>query len=161
MPRVSGLGHVGIYVNDLMRQRDFYNRVMGMEITDEDLEERGMVFMSADPDREHHEFVLMKGRSAPEDARLVQQLSFTVDSLSELKAFHQQFNEEDVTIQRVVSHGNAFGMYALDPEGNTIEIYYKTGLPVPQPHSEAVDLELSDEELYSLAEAAVPQAGSE
>ena len=161
MPRVSGLGHVGIYVNDLMRQRDFYNRVMGMEITDEDLEERGMVFMSADPDREHHEFVLMKGRSAPEDARLVQQLSFTVNSLSELKAFHQQFNEEEVTIQRVVSHGNAFGMYALDPEGNTIEIYYKTGLPVPQPHSEAVDLELSDEELYSLAEAAVPQAGSE
>jgi catechol-2,3-dioxygenase len=161
MPRVSGLGHVGIYVNDLMRQRDFYNRVMGMEITDEDLEERGMVFMSADPGREHHEFVLMKGRSAPEDARLVQQLSFTVNSLSELKAFHQQFNEEDVTIQRVVSHGNAFGMYALDPEGNTIEIYYKTGLPVPQPHSEAVDLELSDEELYSLAEAAVPQAGSE
>ncbi len=160
MPRVSGLGHVGIYVNDLMRQRDFYNRVMGMEITDEDLEGRGMVFMSADPDREHHEFVLMKGRSAPEDARLVQQLSFTVNSLSELKAFHQQFNEEDVTIQRVVSHGNAFGMYALDPEGNTIEIYCKTGLPVPQPHSEAVDLELSDEELYSLAEAAVPEDSS-
>ena len=51
-------------------------------------------------------------------------------------------------------------MYALDPEGNTIEIYCKTGLPVPQPHSEAVDLELSDEELYSLAEAAVPEDSS-
>ena len=58
MPRVSGLGHVGIYVNDLMKQRDFYSRVMGMEITDEDLDERGMGFLSANPDDEHHEFVI-------------------------------------------------------------------------------------------------------
>ena len=49
MPKVSGLGHVGIYVNDLMGQRDFYSRVMGLEITDEDLEQRKMVFMSANP----------------------------------------------------------------------------------------------------------------
>ena len=68
MPSVSGLGHVGIYVNDLMKQRDFYSRVMGLEVTDEDLEDRGMVFLSANPEEEHHEFVLMKGRSAPADA---------------------------------------------------------------------------------------------
>ena len=160
MPRVSGLGHVGIYVDDLMRQRDFYSRVMGLEITDEDLENRGMVFLSANPDNEHHEFVLMKGRTAPADARLVQQLSFKVDSLTELKAFHRLFNDEGVSIQRIVSHGNAFGMYALDPEGNTIEVYYKTGFPVPQPHGEPVDLEMSDEELLSLAEAAIPQIGA-
>ena len=160
MPRVSGLGHVGIYVNDLMLQRDFYSRVMGLEITDEDLENRGMVFLSANPDSEHHEFVLMKGRTAPADARLVQQLSFKVDSLAELKAFHRLFKDEGVSIQRIVSHGNAFGMYALDPEGNTIEVYYKTGFPVPQPHGEPVDLEMSDEELLSLAEAAIPQTGA-
>ena len=158
MPKVSGLGHVGIYANDLMRQRDFYSRVMGLEITDEDLEDRGMVFLSANPQEEHHEFVLMKGRSAPPDARLVQQLSFRVDSLSELKAFHRLFNEEGVRIQRVVSHGNAFGMYALDPEDNTIEVYYRTGFPVPQPYGEPIDLEKSDEELLAQARAAIPQS---
>ncbi|MGH2541821.1 MAG: VOC family protein, partial [Ardenticatenaceae bacterium] len=63
MPKVSGLGHVGIFVNDLMKQRDFYSRVMGLQITDEDLEQRGMVFMSAQPEVEHHEFVIMKGRT--------------------------------------------------------------------------------------------------
>ena len=157
MPHVSGLGHVGIYVDDLMKQRDFYSRVMGMEVTDEDLDDRGMVFLSANPEDEHHEFVLMKGRSAPADARLVQQLSFKVDSLAELKAFHRLFNDEGVSIQRIVSHGNAFGMYALDPEGNTIEVYYKTGFPVPQPHGEPVDLEESDEELLALARAAIPE----
>ena len=77
MPRVSGLGHVGIYVNDLMGQRDFYSRVMGLEITDEDLEQRRMVFMSANPEIEHHEFVLMEGRDVPADGKLVQQISLS------------------------------------------------------------------------------------
>ena len=156
MPKVSGLGHVGIYVDDLMKQRDFYSRVLGLEIADEDLEQRGMVFLSAHPEEEHHEFVLMKGRSAPADARLIQQLSFKVDTLAELKEFHRVFKEEGVEIQRTVSHGNAFGMYALDPEGNTIEVYYKTGFPVPQPHGEPVDLESSEEELLKIARSAIP-----
>ncbi len=155
MPRVTGLGHVGIYANDLMKQRDFYTRIMGLKITDEDLEERGMVFMSARPDEEHHEFVLMKGRDAPEDAKLVQQISFTVDSIEELKKFHRVFQEEGVHVERIVSHGNAFGMYGKDPEGNRFEVYYKTGLDVPQPHGEAIDLTKSDEELMDIARAAV------
>ena len=155
MAQVEALGHVGIYADDLMKQRDFYTRVIGLKIADEDLDERGMTFLSADPEREHHEFVLMKGRSAPPDARLVQQLSFKVDSLAELKAFYHLFNDEGIRIQRVVSHGNAFGMYSLDPEGNTFEIYYKTGFPVPQPHSEPVDLSLPDEELLSIARGAL------
>ena len=156
MPRVDGLGHVGIYADDLMKQRDFYTRVLGLQITDEDLERLGMVFMSANPEDEHHEFVLMKGRNAPSDSRVVQQVSFKVDSLGELKAFQRLFKEEGVRIQRVVSHGNAIGMYALDPEGNNIEVYYKTGFAVPQPHSEPVDLEKSDEELLAIARAHVP-----
>ncbi len=61
MPQITGLGHVGIYAEDLPKQRDFYSRVLGLQIADEDLENRGMVFMSADPVAEHYEFVLMKG----------------------------------------------------------------------------------------------------
>ena len=156
MPKVSGLGHVGIYVHDLMKQRDFYSRVMGLQIADEDIEGRGMVFMSAHPDEEHHEFVIMKGRTGDPSAQVIQQLSFKVDSLAELKEFHTVFKNEDVEIQRTVSHGNAFGMYATDPEGNTIEIYYKTGFPVPQPHGDPVDLEASEEELIEIARAAIP-----
>ena len=156
MPKVSGLGHVGIYVNDLMKLRDFYSRVMGLQITDEDLEQRRMVFLSANPDVEHHEFVLMEGRDAPHGAKVVQQISFTVDTLGELKDFYRAFCDEGVNIQRIVSHGNAFGMYADDPEGNTLEVYYKTGLDVPQPHGDHIELEMSDEDLMSIAQAAVP-----
>ena len=156
MPQVSGLGHVGIHVNDLMKQRDFYTRVMGLKIADEDLEGRGMVFLSAHPEEEHHELVLIKGRSAAADVQLINQISFKVDSLAELKAFHRLFRDEKMTIQRTVSHGNAFGMYALDPEGNTIEVYYKTGFPVPQPHGDPIDLEASEDALLDIARAAIP-----
>ena len=30
MAEIAGLGHVGIYVNDLMKERDFWTRVMGL-----------------------------------------------------------------------------------------------------------------------------------
>ena len=156
MPKVSGLGHVGIYVHDLMKQRDFYSRVIGLEIADEDIEGRGMVFLSAHPDEEHHEFVIMKGRTSDPGTQVIQQLSFKVDTLAELKEFHTVFKNEGVNIQRTVSHGNAFGMYADDPEGNTIEVYYKTGFPVPQPHGDPVDLEESEEDLMDIARAAIP-----
>ena len=156
MPKVSGLGHVGIYVHDLMKQRDFYSRVIGLEIADEDIEGRGMVFLSAHPDEEHHEFVIMKGRTGDASAQVIQQLSFKVDTLAELKDFHTVFKSEGVEIQRTVSHGNAFGMYATDPEGNTIEVYYKTGFPVPQPHGDPVDLDASEEELIEIARGAIP-----
>lgn len=156
MPAVSGLGHVGIHVNDLMAQRDFYSRVMGLKIADEDLETRKMVFFSANPEEEHHEFVIVAGRTAPEDAVLINQISFKVDTLSELKEFYNVFREEGVRIDRTVSHGNAFGMYARDPEGNTIEVYYKTGFPVPQPHADPVDFDASEEELLAGARALIP-----
>ncbi len=158
MPRLEGLGHVGIYVQDLVKQRDFYTRIMGLQVTDEDLEKRGMVFLSARPEDEHHEFVLMKGRDAPPGAKVIQQISFKVGSLAELKDFYRLFRKEGVRVQRIVSHGNAFGMYALDPEDNTIEVYCKTGFPVPQPHGEPVDLERPDEELLAIARAAIPRS---
>ena len=54
MPSIAGLGHVGIYTHDLSKMRDFYSRVMGLEITDEEIEERGSVFMASNPEDEHH-----------------------------------------------------------------------------------------------------------
>ena len=156
MPSVAGLGHVGIYTHDLFKMRDFYSRVMGLEITDEETEKTGIVFMSSNPEEDHHEFVLMKGRDVPEGSKVVQQISFYVNSLSELKAFHTVFKDEEVRIQRTVSHGNAFGMYSLDPEGNTIEIYYRTGFPVPQPCADPVNLDDSEEKLIDIAKSRIP-----
>ena len=149
MPQIAGLGHVGIYAEDLMKMRDFYSRVMGLEIADEDLGQRGMVFMSSDPVSEHHEFVLMKGRVTRDDAKVIQQISFKVHSIQDMREYRQRLLDDNITIERIVSHGNAFGMYFFDPEGNRIELYYRTGFPVPQPHGDLIDLERTDEELLA------------
>ena len=149
MPQIAGLGHVGIYAEDLMKMRDFYSRVMGLQIADEDLEQRGMVFMSSDPVSEHHEFVLMQGRVTRDDAKVIQQISFKVPNIQDMREYRQRLLDEDITIERIVSHGNAFGMYFFDPEGNRIELYYRTGFPVPQPHGDLIDLERSDDELLA------------
>ena len=156
MAGIDGLGHVGIHTQDLLKQRDFYTRVIGLQIADEDLD-RGMVFLSSDPQAEHHEFVLMTGRDAAREAKLVQQISFKVPTIDDLKEYHGKLLAENIEIERTVSHGNALGMYFFDPEGNRVELYYKTGFPVPQPNGDPIDLESSNEELLEVARAAIPK----
>ena len=156
MPAIEALGHVGVYAEDLMKQRDFYSRVLGLQIADEDLDNRGMVFMSADPKREHHEFVLVKGRVSNDDSKVIQQISFIVNSVEDLKEYHQRLKAENITIDRTVSPGNALGMYFFDPEGNRIELNYPTGPEVPQPHGDVIDLEDSVEQLLDVARGAIP-----
>ena len=149
MAQTTGLGHVGIYAQDLMKMRDFYTRVIGLQVADEDLDGRGMCFLSADPVSEHHEFVLMKGRNTPEEMQLVQQISFKVPTIQDLREYKEKIEEEELKIDRIVSHGNAFGIYFFDPENNRVELYYRTGFPVPQPHGDPLDQSRSDEELIT------------
>lgn len=58
---MTGLGHVGIIGDDLMKMRDFYTRVIGLTITDED-PECGSCFLSAAPEHEQHELNLGQAR---------------------------------------------------------------------------------------------------
>src|ERR1700733_13281513 len=104
--------------------RDFYERVIGLTVTDED-EEQGIVFFSAQPDVEHHEFVLQRGRTAAPGSMLSHQISWRVDSVETLQAYHQRFKEEGVPVQQEVTHGNAYGIYFFDPEGNRGEVYLR------------------------------------
>jgi catechol 2,3-dioxygenase-like lactoylglutathione lyase family enzyme len=86
MSKVTGLGHVGIYVNDVQKMIDFYTGVLGMTLTDRGGYERG-IFLSARPHEEHHEFVFAK---SPEQKTHAQQISFTVASLPDLKVLYRR-----------------------------------------------------------------------
>jgi catechol-2,3-dioxygenase len=100
--------------------------------------------------------VLARGRDVPQGAKVVQQISFKVKSPDDLKDYHRRLQAEQITIDRFVSHGNALGLYFFDPEGNRIEVYYKTGFPVPQPHGDPLNMEASTEDWLAIAEAAIP-----
>ena len=139
MAQVTSLGHVGLFVNDLQTMRDFYARVLGMTITDESTE-RGMVFLSARPGEEHHELLLMPGRTGDGDVKIVQQMSFHVDSIEDVREFHSRFVEDGVKIDSVVTHGNTASVYFRDPEDNRLEIYYSLPVEWKQPFRAEIDV---------------------
>ena len=65
--------------------------------------------------------VLQRGRYAPPDVQLMHQISWRVDSYETLQGCHRRLVEHDIRIQQIVTHGNAFGIYFFDPEGNRNE----------------------------------------
>lgn len=144
MPKIAELGHTGLWVNDLEKMRDFYTRVLGLTVTDED-PELGMVFMSSRPEVEHHEFVIARGREGGPDVKVAHQFSWRVASLDDVLAYHQIFKREGVDVQQEVTHGNAIAIYFFDPEGNRNEVYWPTGRDVRQPFRKTIDLERSAE----------------
>jgi len=144
MARVTGLGHVGIYVQDLERMVAFYRDVMGMRITKQNWR-AGAVFLSADPEAVDHEIALMRGRPDATDPHLIQQISMRVSSLDDLRVFHRRLTAEGYRIERVVNHASAIGCYFFDPEGNRTEVFWVTGRPCWVPTASAIDIHQADE----------------
>src|SRR5207253_5967180 len=66
MARVTGLGHIGIYVRDLERMVAFYRDLMGMRVTKQNWR-AGIVFLSADAESVDHELALLRGRARADD----------------------------------------------------------------------------------------------
>jgi catechol 2,3-dioxygenase-like lactoylglutathione lyase family enzyme len=153
-PKVTGLGHVGLYVRDLEQMCEFYSDFLGMTVTDRD-ERR--VFLSARPDDEHHEVLLAHHESKHTDP---QQLSFQVESLAALREFYARIVEREFEIDHVSNHGNAIGCYFRDPEGNRVEVYWPTGINWPQPHSDRIDLSLSESEIRQVLRDMVVSVGA-
>ena len=155
---ITGLGHTGFWVDDLEKMRDFYTRVMGLTVTDED-EDLEIVFFSSRPDEEHHEFVLQSGRTAPAGAKLTHQVSWRVDSLESIIEFHKRFRDEGISVQQEVTHGNAIGIYFFDPEGNRNEVYLRIERDVRQPFRKTLDLDQDPAAILADAEELLAAEG--
>src|SRR2546428_13937965 len=152
MPEITGLGHVGLFCHDLRAMRDFYARVLGLTISDEDLE-RGICFLSAAPEAEQHELALVQAKAPAQKTHNVQQVSFKVKRLDDVRAFYHRLQEEGLKIDRTVTHGIACSVYFYDPEDNRIELYYTTPYQVRQPLGAAIDLDKDNDELLAFARA--------
>jgi catechol 2,3-dioxygenase-like lactoylglutathione lyase family enzyme len=156
MPHIQRLGHVGIYCSDLAGQADFYSRVLGLTITDRD-DQRGLVFLSAQPDEEDHELLLAAGRNVGRDAHVIQQVSFRCASLGDVRGFHSRLVAEGAEIDMIVSHGVAVGVYFYDPEGNRVEVYYATRIDAPQPHVIGIDITQDDAAILASVQRGVAE----
>jgi catechol-2,3-dioxygenase len=144
MPRVTGLGHVGIYVRDLEGMVAFYRDLLGMHVTKQNWR-AGVVFLSAYPAAVDHEIALMRGRPAADEPRLIQQISMRVASLDDLRAFRRRLVADGYEIEGVVNHASAIGCYFFDPEGNRTEVFWVTGRPCWVPTANPIDIEQADD----------------
>ncbi len=148
--------HFGFFVKDLEKMRAFYTRVLGFVETDRGVARgRPIVFLSRDP-REHHQIVLVEGRSGSLDERVINQISLRVGSLAELKQRWALVKREaDVTDINPTDHGTAWSLYFRDPEGNRIELFVDSPWYVEQPRVDPLDLAASDTEIMARTHATI------
>ncbi len=149
------LSHVGIYVTDSEKMIAFYQEVLGLTVTDRGLSSSSklpITFMSSTPEQ-HHQFVLVQGR-AKDAPSTVNQLSFKVSSLQEIRDVAAKIKARGLTL-RQTSHGNAWSIYFPDPEGNYCEVYMDTPWHVAQPHGDPMDFSKSDAEIQAWTEKIV------
>lgn len=151
MAKVTSLGHMGFYVRDMERSVAFYRDILGLQVSDRS--PRGAVFMTAqDRLAEHHELLLAPGRNDDGKVNVIQQISFRCASVADVKEFYRVFVENQVPINRTVSHGNTVSIYAQDPDGNSVEVYWPSGVDVPQPFGKPMDLSMSEAEIMGQLE---------
>ena len=103
MPKIRGISHVVLYVNDLDTMVAFYRDVLGLVKYREHAGR--MVFLTADPDIDDHQIALAKGREG--DAKLIGHIAWSVDSPADVKAFYEKFKAEGVPIDPCVSGARA------------------------------------------------------
>lgn len=148
------LTHMGINVFDIVEMERFYTQVIGLVVTDRG---RGknfkadLVFMSADPTT-HHQVALASGRDPESKNSTINQISFHLDSLDQLREMYRRVRDCGVKGLKPLNHGVSWSLYFFDPEGNTVELYVDSPWYIAQPHGDSFDPEQSTEEILAQTE---------
>ena len=150
------LAHFGFHVRDLDAMIAFYQKALGLVVTDMGDYYMGgkIVFMSRDP-AEHHQIVLASGRVDDGSMKLINQISFKVANLEDLQTYYRWLVPLNVNEMNPRNHGNAWSIYFRDPEGNRIEIYTPSPWYVSQPFGDPLDLTQSAETIRQITETRV------
>jgi catechol-2,3-dioxygenase len=148
MPRVLGLGHIGLRVRDLDKMTTFYRDFLGMHVTKQS--PGRAVFLSSDPQLVDHEIALMTGRGTDESPELIQQISLRVSTLDDLREFKRRILDAGYRIDQIVTHLSAIGCYFYDPEGNRTEVFWLTGRPSWIMIGVPIDIDQPDDEIMAI-----------
>jgi catechol 2,3-dioxygenase len=163
-PRIS-FSHFGINCFDLEKMTAFYTDVIGFVESDRgDLLNLGeqIRFLTLD-ERDHHQLILCSGRKEGDVVKgafiggglgsAINQLSFRVADLDELRRVRDRLAAAGVKDGTPVNHGNAWAMYIRDIEGNPMEFFTDTPWYVSQPFGEPLDLGKSNDQILAETEA--------
>ncbi len=148
--------HNAIKVRDLAAMLDFYENVLGFQVTD-----RGPLPRPGSPEivflsqvaSDHHQLAFV---DVPQDSDVPDTLlhmAFRVSSITDVREMIKRLEEDGLaTDVETVTHGNAWSVYFRDPEFNRIEVFCDTPWYVPQPIVVPWDPEMSDRELFEHTE---------
>jgi catechol 2,3-dioxygenase-like lactoylglutathione lyase family enzyme len=153
------LTHLGIFVNDLDRMVDFYTAMFGMVVSDRgEFMGKHLAFLTGSSD-EHHQIVLVNGRTGEATSKVLSQVSFRVQNLADLRRFAERSVELGGTELEARNHGNSWSIYFRDLEYNVIEMYVVSPWQVRQPWRVTLDLSKSDEEIVAETNRLIANAG--
>lgn len=123
MIQARKLGHIVLKVRDAQQAKDFYTRVLGLQVAYED-RQRGAVFLSFGT--EHHDLALFQlaTREPPEAAQPgLHHIAWQLGNFAELQAAHRELLELGIPVEATVEHNVTRSVYFFDPDGNRVELY--------------------------------------
>lgn len=145
MPKVSKLGHVVMYAQDVPRLTEFYRDLFGFIVSARDPNEK-VSFLAIDPHNNHHDLGFVSGRGAGH-------ISFYVDSLSEFRDFYAALKSRDIPILSCKMVVLGLLVNFKDPEGNTAEVLWRHGKWGRFPFHRKVNLdEMTDEDILRIVD---------
>ena len=131
--RLTKIGHVLIAVHDLARSRDFYTRVLGFEILEED-PDHGGVFLTIGAGTHVVDLVPLPGSQPPAVPQTIGEfkpslgighVAFHVDSARDLRRAYFELIDNQVRVLAAIDHESQESIYFCDPDGNMLEIYWE------------------------------------
>jgi catechol-2,3-dioxygenase len=130
---LTKIGHVLIAVHDLARSKDFYTRVLGFEILEED-PDHGGVFMTLGEGTHVTDLVPIPGTEPPPVPQSFAELrpslgfghvAFPVSSAGDLRRAYFELIDNQVRVLGTIDHESQESIYFCDPDGNMLEIYWE------------------------------------
>jgi catechol-2,3-dioxygenase len=143
-PIIKGVGHVGLYAEDLLTLAQFYQAVLGLQIVrlsgPNPAGVRHSIFLRCCAETAHHHLAIFANPAHRFTA-------FQVASLADLRVLYQQVIDQGLPVRWALNHGISLAFYCADPAGNPIKLYWSTGVAYPQPHGHPIDLTQSEKAL--------------
>jgi catechol-2,3-dioxygenase len=145
---IKRVGHVGVWVDNLEAMTDYYQRVLGFLVSDRIEDDKDQVAYLTRNATEHHQMVFAVSNRGVQESASLHNISFSIDSLTELKDAFELLGEDQSTAEvTAVDHGNSWSVHFKDIEGNNCEIFCLTPWRVAKPYDEPLDLSVSVEEI--------------
>ena len=127
MIKLQRLGHVLFSVRDLERSKDFYTRILGFKILEQD-PDHGGVFLSIGGLGNTLDLFQCTNADAvaPSQSNLgVRHTAFAVETEEDLREAYHALKAEGVEILRAIDHVSQKSIYFNDPDGNLLEIVWE------------------------------------